>query len=164
MCPTWNKMKYLHSGLPNSLSSSDHFLHSQINAFHNPRSHLFQAVCTKFRKTNSALWMRVSRGKVKTSVTFEIQLLIHLRLLHVFQLQLVSCVFSLNTGAGKKQHQRTSCKYLWNSYKLAKLISRKTSYHAASRGRWQDYFCILSCCFQTEFLVHPPSGIVCKYW
>lgn len=52
MWTTLNKMKNLHSVLPNSLSSSDHFIHGQIHAFHNLRSQLFQAIGTKCRKAN----------------------------------------------------------------------------------------------------------------
>lgn len=39
-----NKLKSLHAGLPNSLSSSDCFLYILIYAFHNPRRPLSQVV------------------------------------------------------------------------------------------------------------------------
>lgn len=162
MWPTPDKVSPL-SGLPNSLSSSDHFLHTQIHAFYNPRSQLFQAVCIKFRKTRISLWdsiKRQSKNKccIWNAITYSSTVIAHL------SVAIVKLCFLSNTGAGKKQHQRTSCKYLWNSYKLAKLVSEKTSCHAASRGVWQDFFCILSCCFQTEFLVHTTLGSLCKYW
>lgn len=53
------------------------------------------------------------------------QLPIHLLLLQVFLLQLLNWFFLSNTGAGKKQHQRTSCKYPCGTVKKLQNLSLK---------------------------------------
>lgn len=61
----------------------------------------FSKLCVLNSGRPASLSETVSRGKVKTSVAFEMQLPIHLLLLHIFLLQLLSCVFSLTQELGR---------------------------------------------------------------